>query len=232
MNIKIKFGILTLAASLILILTAYLAFNMPGVSQTAPLKLYTPALAQTSEPPAPPPLVLTDGQSEYPLGLHLELLEDPSGELTIQDVTSPAFDSRFIPSRVEVPNYGFTNSAYWVRLRLDNQTRSTNEWLLEQGFANTHYIDLYTPLPGGTSYAVKQAGILRPTTPDDVHSPRVVLKLTVPPQSQQTFYLRVKNGASMTLSLTLWKQAAFLNYSLLEQMWTGVFYGVLIGLLL
>jgi signal transduction histidine kinase/PAS domain-containing protein len=232
MNIKIKFGILTLAASLILILTAYLAFNMPGVSQTAPLKLYTPALAQTSEPPAPPPLVLTDGQSEYPLGLHLELLEDPSGGLTIEDVTSPEFSSQFIPSRVEVPNYGFTDSAYWVRLRLDNQTRSTNEWLLEQGFANTHYIDLYTPLPGGTSYAVKQAGILRPTTPDDVHSPRVVLKLTVPPQSQQTFYLRVKNGASMTLSLTLWKQAAFLNYSLLEQMWTGVFYGVLIGLLL
>ncbi len=46
-----------------------------------------------------------------------------------------------------MPNYGFTDSAYWVRLRLGNETRHTNQWLLEQGFANTHYVDLYTPLP-------------------------------------------------------------------------------------
>ena len=41
------------------------------------------ALAQSADPPPQEPLRLTDDQGEYPLGLHLEILEDPSGELTI-----------------------------------------------------------------------------------------------------------------------------------------------------
>ena len=69
------------------------------------------ALAQTSTPSASGPLILTDEQGEYPLGLHLEILDDPGGELTIEEVSSPEFDSQFIPSLVKVPNYGFTDSA-------------------------------------------------------------------------------------------------------------------------
>jgi hypothetical protein len=124
------------------------------------LALTVPAVAQTGSPPAAEPVILTDAQGEYPLGLHLEILEDPGGQLTIEQVSSPEFDSRFVPSQVEVPNYGFTDSAYWVRFDVQNETSLTNHWLLEQGFANTQYVDLYTPCrrPG---FAVKQTG-----TPD------------------------------------------------------------------
>jgi signal transduction histidine kinase/PAS domain-containing protein len=189
------------------------------------------ALAQSSGPEAPEPVVLTDTQGEYPLGLHLEILEDPSRELTIDDVSSPELDAKFITSQAQVPNYGFTNSAYWVRFRLDNQTSQTQEWLLEQGFANTHYVDLYTPLPSGKGFAVKQTGVLRPANTRDVSYPRIVFNLIILPQSQQTYYLRFQNGASMTLPLTLWTQAAFLKHSLVEQLSMGIFYGILIGLL-
>ena len=36
-------------------------------------------MAQSSNPAAPEPVVLNDEQTEYPLGLHLQILEDPSG---------------------------------------------------------------------------------------------------------------------------------------------------------
>lgn len=189
------------------------------------------ALAQTSQPPTPEPLVLTEEQGRYPLGLHLELLEDPSGELSIEDVSSPQFDSQFIPSQVEVPNYGFTDSVYWVRLRLENQTDLSEEWLLEQGFANTHFVDLYTPALDSGGFAVKQTGVLRPVATRDVIHPRLIFNLTIPPQSQGTYYLRFQSGASMTLPLTLWAQAAFLDHALIEQTFMGIFFGVLIGLL-
>ncbi len=194
------------------------------------LVLTSIALAQTNDPPPPEPLILTDEQGEYPLGLHLEILEDPTGALTIEDITSPEYDPQFVPSQAQVPNYGYIDSAYWVRLRLDNQTRQTDYWLLEQGFANTHYVDLYTPLPDG-EFSVKQTGMLRPATTRDLPHPRIIFRLTIPPQSQQTYYLRFQNGASMTLPLTLWTQAAFLNSSFVEQTLMGIFYGVLIGLL-
>jgi PAS domain S-box-containing protein len=197
----------------------------------AAFALYLPAFSQNDAPPPPEPLILNDQQDEYPLGLNLEILEDPTGELTIEDVTSPEFDTRFVPSQVPVPNYGFTDSVYWVRLHLDNQTQQTNEWLLKQGFANTHFIDLYTPLPDGKGFTVKQTGVLRPTTTRDIQYPDIVFNLTIPPQSQGTYYLRFQSGASMTLPLTLWTQNAFLDRALLEQILMGIFYGVLIGLL-
>ena len=47
-----------------------------------------PARAQRDDPLGPEPIILTDKQEEYPQGLHLEILEDPSGELTIDSVFS------------------------------------------------------------------------------------------------------------------------------------------------
>jgi hypothetical protein len=69
-----------------------------------------------------------------------------------------------------VPNFGFTDSAIWVRVKLRNETLHPDHWLLEQGFANMHYVDLYTPLPDGRGYVEKesnwlptpQIGALRP----------------------------------------------------------------------
>jgi PAS domain S-box-containing protein len=194
--------------------------------------LCSSALAQTGDLPGAEPLVLTDAQGEYPLGTHLDILEDPGGELTIEDVSSLEFDSQFVQSQAAVPNYGFTDSVYWVRLRLNNQAQRTSEWLLEQSFANLHYVDLYTPLPGGEGFAVKQTGILRPASTRDFLHTHILFNLTVPPQSRQTYYLRLQSGGSMTLALTLWTPAVFLNYSLFEKTLMGVVFGVLLGLLL
>jgi signal transduction histidine kinase len=189
------------------------------------------ALAQTSNPPTPGPLTLTDAQDKYPLGLHLDILKDPSEKLTIQEVSSPEFDTRFLPSQVAVPNFGFTNSAIWVRLQLRNETTLTNHWLLQVGFANMQYVDLYTPSTGGEGFSVKQSGTLRPASTRDILYPFIVFQLSVPTLSQQTYYLRFQSGASMTLPLTLWTQSAFSNQSLGELIAHGIFFGVLIGLL-
>ncbi len=194
------------------------------------MAFWAPPFAQASPPTPPRPVILTDNQAQYPLGKHLDILVDPTGELTIEDVASPEYAAQFVPSQVSAPNYGYTNRIVWVRLNLVNETRQANQWLLEDGFANTQFVDLYTPLPEG-GFALKQAGVLRPAATRDVSHPHTVFNLLIPPHSQQTYYLRFQNGASMTLPLTLWEQNAFLNHSLSEQIWMGIFYGILIGLL-
>ncbi|NJD57996.1 MAG: hypothetical protein FIA98_01175, partial [Anaerolineae bacterium] len=170
----------------------------------------SPNLEQASQSQ---PLVLTDGQGRYSLGAHIDILEDPTGELTIEDVTSPEYAARFNPPQAAVPNYGYTDSAYWIHFTLDNQTSVTYEWLLMQGFANTHYIDLYTPSANGQGYIEKKSGSLLPVSMRDVINPNVVFNLTVPLQSQQTEYVRIKSQASMTIDLSLWTNSAFINTS-------------------
>ncbi|MFN2188945.1 MAG: 7TM-DISM domain-containing protein [Candidatus Promineifilaceae bacterium] len=178
------------------------------------------------------PVVLTDDQDKYSLGLHLEILEDPSGEWTIEDVTSPEFDSRFVPSEAEAPNYGFSKSVYWVRLRLRSEAQQTERWLLDVGFANMHYVDLYTPLGESDGFEVRSTGSLRSPETRDFSNPRIVLNLTIPSQSDETIYLRFQNGGPTILPLTLWQPDRFADAALREQIVAGMFFGVVFGLLL
>ena len=118
-----------------------------------------------------------------------------------------------------------------MRLSLDNEAFHTVEWLLEVNFANMHYVDLYMPSQEGEGFEVKQTGLMRPVSTRDVIYPNIVFDLVVPTQSPQTYYLRFQNGASMTLSLTLWTKDAFWIESQQELVLHWLFYGVLIGLL-
>ncbi len=213
MNIKNSHKILIMTVPILLLLIGFAVSQPYEFLLRAPKKFSSGAVAQVGTPFASQPLVLTDQQGKYSLGSHLEILEDPGNELTIDQVSSPAFDSQFTTSLVAVPNYGYTDSAYWVRVRLDNETSQTNEWLLEHGFANTQYIDLYTPRASGVGFDVRQSGALRPISSRDVLYPNIVFNLNLPTHNEQTFYLRIKSGASMTIPLTLWMKNTFIVQS-------------------
>jgi hypothetical protein len=79
------------------------------------------------------PLVLAADQSQYPLGLHLAILEDQEGTLTIDDVTSPDVASQFVPSQKMTPAEGFTNSAYWIDSAYETKRRAQGGWFRPNG---------------------------------------------------------------------------------------------------
>ncbi len=196
----------------------------------AAYSLSLPMFAQGSDDPAPDALILTDKQGEYPLGYYLDILEDPTGELTIEDVTSPEYSASFLRSQVAVPNYGITDSAYWLRLRLRNETSLTNQWLLEVNFPNLNYVDLYAPAKEG-GFIKKESGGLREFDTREIPFYHVVFKQPVAIQDDQTIYLRVESGGAMTLAFTLWSPEAFAVGKSLDLLWIGLFYGSLLMVL-
>ena len=186
-----------------------------------------PALAKSGDPPPQEPLILTDEQGQYPLGLHLDILEDPSGELTIAEVASPEYAASFEPSQEAVPNYGFTESVFWLRLRLRSETRQADEWLLETNFQNLNYVDLYLPSEEG-GYWVKESGALRPFDTRDIPYYHVVFNLPLESQAEGTYYIRVESGSSMTLAFTLWSLESFAVNKISDMLVIGLFYGALL----
>jgi signal transduction histidine kinase len=196
----------------------------------AALLLCLPALAQTNAPPPQEPLVLTAEQGQYSLGRHLDILEDPNGELSIEQVSSSEFAGRFTPSQADVPIYGYTTSVFWLRLRLRNEASLTDQWLLETNFPNLNFVDLYVPMQGG-GYSVKQSGALRPFDTRDIPYYHVVFKLPLAYPNEQTFYLRVESGSSMTLAFTLWAPETFAANKISDMLGTGLFYGALLIML-
>ena len=175
------------------------------------------------------PIILTDEQGEYPLGLHLEILEDPTGELTIEEVTSPEYAEQFLPSEHEVPNFGFTDSVYWVRFRATNNTQQQKRWRLEMSFTIMPYISLYLPRVDGSGFQVKQTGFFLPFHSREVAYNTFVFKLPLTPKVEQSIYMRFdSSGDAMILPLTIWSLEAFLQKSQTEQFLSGIFYGVLL----
>jgi len=85
----------------------------------------------TSSLLAAPPIILNESVKEYPIGLHVDILEDPSGQLTLEEVLSEKVAQGFVPSEDEIPNYGITTSAYWVRFRLESTAAQRLQWFLE-----------------------------------------------------------------------------------------------------
>ena len=173
------------------------------------------------------PVILNEKQDVYPLGLYLEILEDPSCKLTIEEITSPEFEEKFILSKEKVPNFGHTNSAYWVRFRIKNETGQSENWRLKLGFANMQYIDLYLQKPDDKGYTHKKTGTYFPFHTRDIPYPSFVFRIPLKPDTGQTIYMRFLNGASMTLPLTLFSAEAFTQKSQKEQLIAGLFYGIL-----
>jgi PAS domain S-box-containing protein len=206
-------------------------------------KLFLPLLAffllsalgcrpQTTLPATPSVVILRDGLSEYPLGLYLAILEDPGGQLTIDDVTSAAYAGQFTPSQSGQPDFGYTDSAYWVRFHVQNKTSRLNDWRLEVDFANMGLVDFYRPLPSGRGFELVQTGRYRPATSRDVVHPQFVFALPLPLQADELVYLRFANESAMQLSLTLWSRPAFEQDSTGEQLGLGMAYGIMLALLL
>jgi hypothetical protein len=94
-------------------------------------------------------LVLTDNQESYPLGMFLEILEDKNKQWTIDDITSPPLADNFKPNLIKIPHFGFTDSAYWVRISLINQSKRIKDWRLILGLTNFSLVDFYLSEDGG-----------------------------------------------------------------------------------
>ena len=88
-------------------------------------------------------VVLSEDVGIVALGPYLDILEDPDGEWGIEDVISPDLSSRFFRNTVDVPNFGFTKSAYWVRFRLQNSNAERGRFLLEVGYPMLDHISFF-----------------------------------------------------------------------------------------
>lgn len=82
---------------------------------------------------------------------HFEILADPSGQLSLDDVASGTYDARFSRNRLDALELGFTHSAYWLRAKLVNRTQETN-WYLRLPGSLSQTGDLY----------VRQGGVSQP----------------------------------------------------------------------
>jgi signal transduction histidine kinase len=153
--------------------------------------------------------------SHAPLSLteHLALLEDPSGQLTLSEVQSPAVAQHF---KTDLPasqalNFGYTQSAYWLRLELANSSDQPVTRMLEIAYARISDLQLYQPSADG-AYTLIATGSGRAFASRPINNRYFVFALNLPAQSRQAYYLRLHSDSPLTVPARLWLPELFARY--------------------
>ncbi|MFY7786405.1 MAG: 7TM-DISM domain-containing protein, partial [Thermoflexibacteraceae bacterium] len=135
-----------------------------------------------------------EDRGKYVIGLRMEALEDPTGELTINQIASGEYDSLFRRIRKENPNFGYTNSSYWLRFSLDNQTSRDENFFLEFNYPLLDNIELY--YKESNRWQVKKAGDMHPFNKREVKNRHVIFSLFLPVWESATYYVKVDSKSS------------------------------------
>lgn len=161
------------------------------------------------------------------LSPHLKLLEDPQGTLTLEQVQTRTF--RDNPGNSA--NFGFSPSAWWVRLSLRNPNDRQQEVLLRQDYPLIDWLEFWAQDEDGT-WQVRRTGDRTPFASREVQHRDFIFVLDLPANSQRTYYLRYASGGPVNIALSLYSSQALIERISLEQLAYGCYYGGFLALVL
>jgi signal transduction histidine kinase/serine phosphatase RsbU (regulator of sigma subunit) len=173
-------------------------------------------------------VTVSDAAESYPLGLHLDYLEDRAGNLTIDDVAGGNFDKMFVPSREDIPNFAFTDSVYWVRFTIAAGALSRPDWILEFSYPLMDQISVYEVKKGNRPVLLKETGFALPFSTREIAQRFFLFNIRLAPDETKTYYLRLVNQDRMEIPLKLWSARAYFARDHNEQYLLGIYLGIIL----
>lgn len=193
-----------------------------------PLFLFVLALPAVAQQEV---LTVSDESGEYQIGTHLSYLEDSLRKFTIYDIASGRYDHLFKRVESANANLGFSNSAYWLRLDVDNQSTRQENFFLEINYPLLDSIEIY--FDELDEWLVKKSGDFYPFSKREVKNRNFVFPLNIPTWETKTFYMRLSaDGSPLRLPMTLWDTIKFSEYNHHTQFIFGIIYGIIILIIL
>jgi len=174
------------------------------------------------------PVEVDAGLGKVELASHLEILEDPSGDLSFDQVRE---SRQFKSAPSKGTNIGFSRSAWWVRVTLDNVSEKDLALVLRQDYPLIDYIDLWEAERDG-SWRQVQTGDRRAFSTREFKHRNFLFALDVPAASRQTYYLRFASSGPIDISLALYEQHTLFAVIDGEQLAFGAYYGGFLVLVL
>ncbi len=149
-------------------------------------------------------------QNSISLTSYFAVLEDPSASLTFAEMQSPAFATRFkLGSPVaEALSFGYTRSAFWLRLELRNDSNLALNRMLEISEPGLTNVQFHQTQKDGQYQAVA-TGREKPFTWRPYLNRFYVFPILLAPNTAQTIYLRVQSVGPISVPAKLWEPQAF-----------------------
>ncbi|HEY0651698.1 MAG TPA: 7TM diverse intracellular signaling domain-containing protein [Chryseosolibacter sp.] len=157
----------------------------------------------------------------------IEYLEDATGSISLEQVTTGVFNNRFVVSETFSPENYDRESFYWYRIKIHHPAQTQKEWQLEFFDQTIDQIDFYYP-DGNGSYEKYLIGDQFPFHERILQHKNFLVHLPDHPEGDYTYYFRLKSRQQANILVVLRATDYFFNYALDEYFFFGVFYGMIL----
>ncbi|MCX7997855.1 MAG: SpoIIE family protein phosphatase [Leptospiraceae bacterium] len=159
----------------------------------------------------------------YPVNSVLEIYEDKSAQLSLNDVLNVEFQ----PNINNTINFGLTNSAFWFRFKINNQTNlSLENWFLFIEFPQIDDIKIYFPSQKNY-YIEKRIGDALPFHERELKIRFLNQRFPSETLQNEFIYMRVQTTSALTFPVIISTESLYMKKAYSEQVLVGIFIGAI-----
>ncbi len=168
---------------------------------------------------------------EVELGGFLEILEDPAGQFSFDQVAIERSVRGWQPNTKDILNLGYSSSVYWLRFAIKNDDTQRLHRILEFGYPLLDEVKIFlqrshqsdtNALPEPIIF-----GDIQPFSARSWNHRSFILPVDLFPGETIDVHIRIETNSSIQLPLTLWEQQRFFEveqYVILAQ---GIYFGIM-----
>lgn len=166
------------------------------------------------------------GQGEIAPGSALVVVEDARANWTREEAVERLASGGEAWGTRGFPTLGYSNSAFWASIDVENHFSSDQTWLVKMKFPGTDRFDFYYQDAQG-NWIEKSAGDTLAFEERDIKHHLLVFRFPVLASQPQTLYFRIQSKGSIQLPIYLTSLADFQMDSQNEYFWIGLYYGLI-----
>ncbi len=170
------------------------------------------------------PIELSHNNDMYYIGLNGQYLEDPRGELSLEQVISGQYDKKFTFINEKIKNIGYTGSVYWIRFKAVNRDMANSEWWLNVQQVWARNIDVFIRYNDRTLH--RKAGVNFPFWQREIHLNDFIFSIFLEEAEPVWVYIRI-SASSLQLNITLSSPGKYIEEYSLRELTNGFYYGLI-----
>ncbi|MBN1797519.1 MAG: response regulator [Spirochaetales bacterium] len=173
----------------------------------------------------PDTVILYEQKQLYNVGKNIWYLEDKQSSLSMDDVMTAYISEQFKRSDQEEPFFGYSESVYWLRLSVQNN--SNLDWILVVEEPWLSQIDIFCVDDRG-DYSVRRAGYNYPFSRREIPHRFFIFQLDFSDSPRMTIYLRVRErNFPLFLPMHITTKTVFFTEQGLRNILIGFYSGLL-----
>jgi signal transduction histidine kinase len=174
---------------------------------------------------------LTPDIESFSINTSIYYLEDREGCLSFEDVSSSGFSDRFTHSTKKKLNFGFNQSAFWVKLHIKNSEPAINDWQLE--IEDEHIDSIYFFYSDRENqWKSKQYGEMYPFKQREWESRTFIIPLQLPDTITKTYYFRLRTQGTLHFSMNIYREQDCFRKVIRTDTYYGIFFGIMFLLII